>query len=49
MNWIMMCMYLYGISSYQYVLVCTECCWKVERRHTDDVGLWQMKLGVLNM
>ncbi len=48
MNCIMMSMYLYISSTYQYVLVCTERCSKVERRHIDDVGLWQMKLGVLN-
>ena len=43
-----MSMYLYISSTYKYVLVCTKRRWKVERRHTGDDGLWQMKLGVLN-
>ncbi len=49
-NCIMMSMYLYISCTYKYVLVCTKRRWKVERRHTGpgDVGLWQMKLGVLN-
>ncbi len=45
-NWIMIKMCLYISST--YLLVCTKRRWKVERRHTSDVGLWQMKLGVLN-
>ncbi len=47
-NCIMMSMYLYILSTYLYVLVCTKRHWKVERRHTGDVELWQMRLGVLN-
>ncbi len=47
-NCIMMSMYLYISSTYKYVLVCTKRHWKVERRHAGDVGLWQMRLGVLN-
>ncbi len=37
-----MSMYLYILSTYLYVLVCTKCSWKVERRHTGalDCGKW---------
>jgi hypothetical protein len=38
---------LYITSTYRNVLVCTKRCWKVERRHTGDFGLWEVKLGVL--
>ncbi len=38
----LMSMYLYILSTYWYVLVCTKCSWKVERRHTGalDCGKW---------
>ncbi len=41
-NCFLMSMYLYILSTYWYVLVCTKCSWKVERRHTGalDCGKW---------